>query len=324
MGRGRHRRPMSRRAVRIRSAAVGFAIIAVCAGTIFAVEAQHDRWNQSQVATAPSTTIAATATTNTPPGSTSVTEVTEHSTSTVTPPTTPPGTSEPVDASTASALPDLTGKTIVIDPGHNGGNGSHTAEINRLVEAGGFTKACDTTGTQTNDGYPEHAFTFDVSQRLATILRDAGATVVLTRTDDTGVGPCVNERAGIGNTNHADVAVSVHADGGGPGGRGFHILPPGGCSGCENSIVEPSGVLGRLLRDAFRDHTDMPVSNYLGVDGIAVRTDLGGLNLSNVPKVFVECGNMRNATDAAMLRDPAFRQQAAEAIAIGLGQFLAP
>jgi len=32
-----------------------------------------------------------------------------------------------------------------------------------------------------------------------------------------------------------------------------------------------------------------------GKDGIDVRNDLGGLNWSTIPKVFIETGNMRNA-----------------------------
>ena len=60
----------------------------------------------------------------------------------------------------------LAGRTILVDPGHNGGNATHPAAINRLVPAGGFRKACDTTGTATNDGrLTEAAFTFDVARR---------------------------------------------------------------------------------------------------------------------------------------------------------------
>jgi N-acetylmuramoyl-L-alanine amidase len=75
-------------------------------------------------------------------------------------------------------------------------------------------KACDTAGAQTDAGYPEHAFTFNVAMRLARLLRAEGATVVLTRPNDHGVGPCVTQRAAIGNRAHADAAISIHADGG--------------------------------------------------------------------------------------------------------------
>jgi N-acetylmuramoyl-L-alanine amidase len=66
----------------------------------------------------------------------------------------------------------------------------------------------------------------------------------------------------------------------------------------------------------------MPVADYIGGGGLSVRSDLGGLNLSDVPKVFIESGNMRNATDASLLTDPGFRQRVAESLAAGLDRFL--
>jgi N-acetylmuramoyl-L-alanine amidase len=58
----------------------------------------------------------------------------------------------------------------------------------------------------------------------------------------------------------------------------------------------------------------MPWSTYDGVDAIQPRDDLAGLNLTTVPKVLIECGNMRNTTDAAMLVTAAFQRRAALAI----------
>ena len=43
-----------------------------------------------------------------------------------------------------------------------------------------------------------------------------------------------------------------------------------------------------------------PVSTYTGSDGLDPRADLAGLNLPRCPAVYVECGNMRNAADAAL------------------------
>ena len=56
--------------------------------------------------------------------------------------------------------------------------------------------------------------------------------------------------------------------------------------------------------------------------GIIARSDLGGLNLSTVPKVFTEIGNMASRHDARIIESPAGRQQEAEALAIGLVRFL--
>jgi len=66
----------------------------------------------------------------------------------------------------------------------------------------------------------------------------------------------------------------------------------------------------------------MPVSDYTGFAGIVPRGDLGGLDLSTVPKVLIECGNMQNAVDAALMQDPAWRQQAAQGLADGITAFL--
>lgn len=218
----------------------------------------------------------------------------------------------------------LAGKVVVLDPGHNGANWSHPAIIDRLVNVITEWKACDTVGTETGAGYPEHAFTFDVATRLARLLRAGGATVVLTRHSDTGVGPCITQRAEIGNRAHAAAAISIHADGGPPSGTGFEIIEPGRIPGRGVAIIGPSDRLGRDIRDAYHRITGEPYSDYVGTNGLDVRTDLGGLNLSTVPKVFIECGNMRNAADAARLSSPAFRQRIAVALAAGFTAFLAP
>jgi len=217
----------------------------------------------------------------------------------------------------------LRGNVFAIDPGHNGGNGSHPSQINRKVNIGNGSKACDTTGTQTNAGYTEAAFTWDVSQRLAAILRAAGATVVLSRSSNTGVGPCITERAGFGNRAHATAALSIHGDGAPASGYGFHIIEPASI-GSNKAIVVPSAALGAAVRTAFAAGTGEHYSTYTGGGkAITVRSDLGGLNLSAVPKVFIECGNMRNAADARRMSSPAWRQQAAQALATGLAQFAA-
>jgi N-acetylmuramoyl-L-alanine amidase len=104
-------------------------------------------------------------------------------------------------------------------------------------------------------------------------------------------------------------------------GRGFAILEPV-ADGINNQIVAPSALLGTDLRAAFATRTGMPVSTYDGVDGIEPRDDLAGVNLSTVPKVFIECGNMQNPTDAALLVDPAWQRLAAVALAAGLTTFL--
>jgi N-acetylmuramoyl-L-alanine amidase len=216
---------------------------------------------------------------------------------------------------------------VVLDPGHNVHNRDHRAEINRKVDAGTFRKECDTTGTATNSGYTEAEFTLDVSRRVGKLLKARGATVKFTQNGDRPWGPCVDERARIGNKAHADAAVSIHADGSlGTGNRGFHVIVPRSVrtsSADTTAIVGPSRRLGRQLKKHYAEATSFPLANYLGGgSGLTVREDLGGLNLSKVPKVFIECGNMRNATDARGLTSASWRQLAAKGIAEGISAFL--
>jgi N-acetylmuramoyl-L-alanine amidase len=215
---------------------------------------------------------------------------------------------------------------VVLDPGHNGGNAAAPDEINRQVPAGGFTKPCNTTGTATDAGYPEHAFTFDVAVRTAELLRAEGITVVLTRTEDAGVGPCVDARAAVANDAGAALAVSIHADGAAAGARGFHVIVPAlAPDGGNADILAPSQQAAYDLRTAFGAATGLAPATYPGglvEPGLTRRDDLAGLNLARVPAVFIECANMRDPQDAAAVTDPGWRQHAAQGIADGVLMFL--
>ncbi|NEB77481.1 N-acetylmuramoyl-L-alanine amidase [Streptomyces sp. SID14478] len=220
----------------------------------------------------------------------------------------------------------LKGKVVVIDPGHNPGNFSHTSDINRSVNVGNARKECDTTGTSTNAGYTEAQFTLDVSRRLRALLQQQGATVQLTQNGDRSWGPCVDERARIGNKAKADAVVSVHADGSAVGNRGFHVILPASvhAGGADTRpIVSSSRDLGERIAGKFLQATGQPPSNYIGGGtGLDTRSDLGGLNLSTVPKVFIECGNMRDSQDVTRLTSGTWRQKAAQGISEGIVSFL--
>ena len=212
----------------------------------------------------------------------------------------------------------LAGRVIVVDPGHNG---VYRKAVNtRLVAAGnGKKKACNSSGTATNAGYSEHRFTWKAAVKLVHELRSRGATVVLTRPNDAGTGPCVNERAAIGNRAHADLVVSIHADGSyAAGARGFHlILSPTMVGG--SAVEKRSRELALRLRSRIHSVTGMPRSTYIGKGtALSVRRDLGGLNLSKVPAVMLEAGNMRNSRDAKLLTSVAFQKSLAIAIANGV------
>lgn len=240
----------------------------------------------------------------------------------------PPQAPQPPSASPKNETDGkpLTGKVVVLDPGHNPDNRDHTSEIARRVDIGTNKKECDTTGTATDAGYAEAAFTLDVSRRARALLEARGATVKFTQDGDRPFGPCVDERARIGNRAHADAVVSVHADGAPAGDRGFHVILPKSVRGGgadTSDIAASSRLLGERVRSEFMDATGSEPADYIGDgSGLNVRGDLGGLNLSTVPKVFIECGNMRDSKDAAELTDPKWRERAALGIAKGITDFL--
>jgi N-acetylmuramoyl-L-alanine amidase len=241
-----------------------------------------------------------------------------------------PGPASPVAASPASpaspaappAARPLTGKMIGIDPGHNGGNFADPSHIGRLIWNGREWETCNTTGTETNGGYTEARFNVNVAMILRRDLRRDGARVVMTRSGNSGVGPCVNRRAQIINRSHAAVAIDIHADGGPASGRGFTVLEPV-ADGPNDKVISASLRLGRDVRRAFLRYTSMPVSTYDGVDGLTRRDNLAGLNLTRAPEVLIECGNMRNSTDAALLTSARFQKQVAAALLAAILRFLA-
>jgi N-acetylmuramoyl-L-alanine amidase len=224
----------------------------------------------------------------------------------------------------ATSLP-LAGRTVVIDPGHQLGNHNYPVEIGRLVPAGGFEKPCNTTGTATNGGYPEATFAWQVARLLEHRLEALGATVRMTRHSNRQDrwGPCVDVRGRAGNRLPADVKISIHGDGSyAAGAHGFHVIAPTDRKPWTHDIFGPSRRLALDTRTALRG-VGLPVATYTaGGDGLDFRSDLGTLNLSNVPTVMVELGNMRNATDAARMTSSSGRATYARGLARGLRAFL--
>jgi N-acetylmuramoyl-L-alanine amidase len=230
-----------------------------------------------------------------------------------------PGSGQPSPGGSAAA--PLAGKVVGIDPGHNGLNYTDPAFLNRKIWNGRNWENCNTTGTQTASGYTEARFNFNVAMYLAADLRKEGARVVLTRTSNHGIGPCVDWRSVVLNRAHANVAIDIHADGGPPWGRGFTVLEPVP-DGPNNRVIAASLRFGSDVHAALLAHTPLRPSDYYGHDGYIVRDDLAGLNLTTVPKVLIECGNMPNSADAAVLTSPAGQRQIARALEAAITRFL--
>jgi N-acetylmuramoyl-L-alanine amidase len=238
----------------------------------------------------------------------------------------PPVTDGPASGTTPT-LPSspaprpLAGKVVGIDPGHNGLNYTDPAFLDQQIWNGREWENCNTAGTATAGGYSEALFTFNVARYLAADLRAGGARVVLTRHNNHGVGPCVNQRAAIIDHSGASVAIDIHADGGPAWGRGFTVLEPV-ADGPNNAVIGSSLRFGRYVHAALIAGTPLRPSDYYGHNGYIFRNNLAGLNLTTVPEVLIECGNMPNSADAALLTAPAGQRQIAGALYAAIVRFL--
>jgi N-acetylmuramoyl-L-alanine amidase len=219
----------------------------------------------------------------------------------------------------------LAGIRIALDPGHQLGNRFFREEIGRLVPAGGFEKPCNTTGTHTNGGYWEATLNFRVARLVRERLQALGAEVLLTRTRNSESlwGPCVDERGEFGAKVGARLMVSLHADGAASSAHGFHVIAPTARSPWTTDIAGPSLALARALRSGF-DAKGIARSTYIGNgSALSIRSDLGTLNLSDVPVAMLEVGNMRNASDAHRMTTRKGRATYARAVVKGIRLYLA-
>ncbi|WP_063010135.1 N-acetylmuramoyl-L-alanine amidase [Nocardia kruczakiae] len=231
-------------------------------------------------------------------------------------------------APAAPADPDmstrLAGKTVFLDPGHQGTN--HSEDLDRQVNDGrGGTKECQTTGMTSRGGVPEHTINWNVAQLVRQSLEALGAQVVMSRQDDTGWGGCVDERAAAANNSGAAVAVSIHADGAPEQDHGFHLIVPQlpvPDAKANQAQSGPGQVATNAVRDAYKQAGFTP-ANYAGaVDGLQTRSDIAGPALTEVPDVFIEMGNGANVDDAKLLEQPDGQLKHAIAITTGLVSYL--
>lgn len=223
----------------------------------------------------------------------------------------------PTSAVAHAAPGSVAGMIVFLDPGHNGAN---DASLTKQVPNGrGGTKDCQTSGTSTDGGFPEHTFNWATVLRIRQALSNLGVRTAMSRGNDDQVGACVDERAAMANSLQPNAVVSIHADGGPATGRGFHVNysnPP-----LNAAQAGPSVQLARIMRDALQG-SGIPPANYIGSDGLYGRADLAGLNLAQYPAVLVELGNMKNPVDSMLMQSEDGQQKYADAVVKGIVAFL--
>jgi N-acetylmuramoyl-L-alanine amidase len=186
-----------------------------------------------------------------------------------------------------SVKPEFPGRLsglVVIDAGHGGQD----------------------PGATSRTGYYEKAVNLQVARKVATLLRQKGLRVVMTRDSDEFIE--LEERAAIANRNNANLFVSIHCDSmENSSKRGFTIYI------ARSSSWEARRAATAIAREMAKT----------GIDNQGIRqADYKVLIYTEGPAVLVELGYLSNYQEAGLLRDNSFQNRLAEAIANGVVGFL--
>jgi N-acetylmuramoyl-L-alanine amidase len=182
---------------------------------------------------------------------------------------------------------NLMGKTIVIDPGHGGG---------------------DDLGVVVPDGplrWTEADLVFDLAARLEGRLAAAGMRVHLTRGPQPSSTLTGAERAHLANSLSADLLISLHLDGQeNEAAHGVATYHYGTGSGLSSTVGERLANLVQreiVVRTGMRDCRIHAKTWEL-------------LRLTKMPAVRVDLGYLTSPVDRDRLVNPLFREQIVEAI----------
>jgi N-acetylmuramoyl-L-alanine amidase len=190
------------------------------------------------------------------------------------------------------AAPDspLKGMRVALEPGHGGP---------RNTGAMGYT------------GVPEKDINRWTVEALKAELEKVGASVVVVRPEDEN--PGLGERARRATDANADIFISMHANSGGTQNGYMRV---GGTSAYYKHAFcrELSGAIHRRLleKTGLDDFGNVGAFNYTPIRLVTW-----------MPSMLVEQAFMSNPADEAKMLDPAFRAKTAEAVRLGIEDYLA-
>ena len=188
----------------------------------------------------------------------------------------------------------LEGRIICLDPGHCVTEEASKGYREPVSPLSDETKPRYLSGTR-GASLTEEQLNLQVALKLRDALEALGAEVVMTR-EVSEISLPNTERCRIANESGADVHVHIHADGSeSTSANGVSVLIPDGDLLGTPSIVEESARLGQLMVDCVSEATG--AKNR----GTVPRSDLTGLNFSEIPSVFIEIGFMTNPEEDALL-----------------------
>jgi N-acetylmuramoyl-L-alanine amidase len=184
----------------------------------------------------------------------------------------------------AKPIINLSGKTIVIDPGHGGKD----------------------PGATSSYGYEEKTVNLDVALQIAQILKDRGLRVIMTRNNDTFIE--LEERAGIANRNRADIFISIHSDSSTKSStNGFTVYVERSGSSASTSLAN---AIDRRMAQTSISSNGVSKANYRV------------LTHTSCPAVLIELGYLSNYWEAKQLKNKDKQRQLAQAITDGIIDYI--
>lgn len=190
------------------------------------------------------------------------------------------------------ALSNVKNKIITIDPGHGGSD----------------------SGAVGPNGYTEKEGAFAISQKVASILNQSGAKVVMTRDSDVDVyGPNASARnelqarVDVGNNANSDIFVSIHCN--------AFVNP---AANGTQTFYYGSSYQGQRLAQSIQEK--MIEANGLRDRGIST-CNFYVVKYSYMPAVLIETAFITNYDEEALLSDDEWQTTMAKAIAEGINEY---
>lgn len=190
------------------------------------------------------------------------------------------------------ALSNVKNKIITIDPGHGGSD----------------------SGAVGPNGYTEKEGAFAISQKVASILNQSGAKVIMTRDSDVDVyGPNASARnelqarVDVGNNANSDIFVSIHCN--------AFVNP---AANGTQTFYYGSSYQGQRLAQSIQEK--MIEANGLRDRGIST-CNFYVVKHSYMPAVLIETAFITNYDEEALLSDDEWQTTMAKAIAEGINEY---
>ncbi|OME87081.1 MULTISPECIES: N-acetylmuramoyl-L-alanine amidase family protein [Paenibacillus] len=189
---------------------------------------------------------------------------------------------------------------------------SSSAVINETDERNKIFKVVIDSGHGAKDsgavgitGYLEKDYNLSLALKVKSLLeKEEHIEVYLTRTDDTFVE--LADRAAFANNLEADLFISLHAN----------SLPGSGASGTETFYYSPqSKKLGEIIQKHIVAVIGLPDRGVKSAGYVVIKR-------TKMPAVLIESAFLSNKKDEAILRDGKKQQEIAEAIVMGIKEYL--